>query len=173
MASLYPHDRDSFRSFVDDVDDLVAQDINDLFDALVAIETELGVDPSGDMGTISSRLEVNIDLADAKWRALDWDIIRGVNPQDLSNTGLGLLVTYDDSRFRGVDTEWGDGVPAVFVAPQLTNFSFAGVPWAACTRAVREDRAGVVARDGLFGNLDSSTVTTGVSVGVLAWGIRC
>ena len=45
MATDYPAAIDSFDTHVDNVDDVMAADVNDLNDAVVAIETELGIQP--------------------------------------------------------------------------------------------------------------------------------
>ncbi len=45
MASSYPGGLDSFVAKIDDITTVAAADVNDLQDAVVAIETELGTDP--------------------------------------------------------------------------------------------------------------------------------
>ena len=45
MSTDYPGAIDSFDTHVDNVDDVMAADVNDLNDAVVAIQTELGAQP--------------------------------------------------------------------------------------------------------------------------------
>ena len=47
MASSYPGALDSFTAKVDNVDDVLAAHVNDLQNAVVAVETELGTNPAG------------------------------------------------------------------------------------------------------------------------------
>jgi hypothetical protein len=53
----YPNTVDSFTPVVDDVDTLVASDINTLQTAIAAIETELGTVPKGTYADVKARLD--------------------------------------------------------------------------------------------------------------------
>ena len=57
MASNYPNDYDSFKTWQDYVDIISASIINNIQDAVVAIEQELGKNPSGDYETVKERLD--------------------------------------------------------------------------------------------------------------------
>lgn len=175
MVSQYPSDRDSFRRYREDVDDMVAADILAMFDALVAIETELGVEPSGEFGSIQSRLSYAIDLENGAWKRLQWTLPRGLQATAFSHTGEGYLVSYDEDRFKGADTAFGSDTPAVFVAPQPVQFDLTtganAEPWAMALRKVDSDRCWVYAHDAQFGDLANST-RANVQVGVLVWAIR-
>src|SRR4030042_188506 len=59
----YPGSLDSFTANVDDVDDVLAADVNELQTAIVAIETELGTDPAGSAATVVARLAHSINNA--------------------------------------------------------------------------------------------------------------
>lgn len=52
----YPSTLDNFTAKVDDVDDVMAQDVNELQTAVEAIETELGTDPAGTVTDVKTRL---------------------------------------------------------------------------------------------------------------------
>ena len=55
--SDYPGAVDSFTTKVDNVNDIMAADVNELQAAIVAVETELGVDPAGTDATVVARLD--------------------------------------------------------------------------------------------------------------------
>lgn len=59
----YPSTIDSFLAKVDDVDDVMAQDINELQTAVEAIETELGTDPAGSLTDVKTRLAISLSDA--------------------------------------------------------------------------------------------------------------
>lgn len=57
MASAYPGALDSFTPKTDDVDDVLAADVNELQDGLEAVQAELGTDPAGTYATVKERLD--------------------------------------------------------------------------------------------------------------------
>ena len=57
MSTNYPGNIDSYTSKVDNQDTIIAAHVNDLQDAVVAIETELGTNPSGDHDTVKEYIE--------------------------------------------------------------------------------------------------------------------
>lgn len=59
----YPGAIDSFTTKVDDVDDVLAAHINDLQDALVNTQTELGTDPAGSATDLKTRLANALNAA--------------------------------------------------------------------------------------------------------------
>jgi hypothetical protein len=61
MATDYPGDIDSFAVKTDNVTDVMAADVNDLQDAVEAIETELGSDPAGTAADVKTRLAQSLD----------------------------------------------------------------------------------------------------------------
>ena len=67
MSTVYPSAVDSYTTKVNGVDTPDAAHVNNLQDAVVAIETELGVDPAGSSATVSARLGI---LGVQKVRAL-------------------------------------------------------------------------------------------------------
>jgi hypothetical protein len=58
MSTSYPSGLDSYTTKVDGVDDVMASHINNPQDAIVAIETELGTDPSCGNSSVAERLAV-------------------------------------------------------------------------------------------------------------------
>ena len=58
---VYPTGIDSFTTWVDDVDVIVAAAVNDVEDQIVVIETELGTNPKGSMTDLKTRLAVSIN----------------------------------------------------------------------------------------------------------------
>ena len=67
MASVYPNAIDGYnqiRRVVDNVDEIIASDHNDLRSAIIKIENELGINPSGVFTSIKERLDdAYFDLA--------------------------------------------------------------------------------------------------------------
>src|SRR4030067_2536637 len=59
----YPASIDNFTAKVDDVDDVMAQDVNEMQTAIKAIETELGTDPAGSGTDGKTRLSTAISDA--------------------------------------------------------------------------------------------------------------
>ncbi|RMD64982.1 hypothetical protein D6833_03605 [Candidatus Parcubacteria bacterium] len=61
MATNYPAGLDSFTTKTDGVDEVVAADVNNLQDAVAAIEAELGTDPAGSVTDVKTRLAVALN----------------------------------------------------------------------------------------------------------------
>ena len=61
--TTFPGTLDSFDANTDDVDDVLAADMNNVQDAVVAIETELGTDPAGSCTDLKTRLAHSINAA--------------------------------------------------------------------------------------------------------------
>jgi hypothetical protein len=60
MASAYPAALDSFTAHTDNVDDVMAADVNELQEAIVATQTELGTDVAGSATNLVTRLAVSL-----------------------------------------------------------------------------------------------------------------
>lgn len=77
MSSSYPGAVDSFTTKVDDVDDVMAADVNELQDGLEAVQAELGTDPAGTYATVKARLDdgnmATIHAATSKATPVDAD----------------------------------------------------------------------------------------------------
>lgn len=77
MASAYPGALDSFTPKTDDVDDVLANDVNELQDGLEAVQAELGTDPAGTYATVKARLDdgnmATIHAATSKATPVDAD----------------------------------------------------------------------------------------------------
>jgi len=63
MASAYPGAVDTFTANTDDVDDVIAADVNELQEGIVATQTELGTDPAGSCTDVKTRLAHSINDA--------------------------------------------------------------------------------------------------------------
>lgn len=63
MASSYPGALDTWTDKTDAVDDYLAAHINDLQNAVEAVQTELGTDPAGSLATLKLRLAKSISDA--------------------------------------------------------------------------------------------------------------
>lgn len=84
MSSVYPGSLDSFTAKTDGVDYNLAAHINDLQDAVVAIETELGLDPAGSEADVKTRLDnMTVDVGAIIHAATD-----KATPVDADELGL-------------------------------------------------------------------------------------
>jgi len=155
VASLYPTNLDAFRSYVSSFDEMVASDLVDLMDAIVAVQTELGVNPAGDGGTIYGRLfsTGNVSEQTAGWRRLKWGR-SGANGFDFDRSRLeGYKVSWSPAPFAGRDTVFGEDVPAPFGALQapLTTSGPTNrkqVPWRTALNVTRAGEAAWYGQDG-------------------------
>jgi hypothetical protein len=59
MVASFPSDVKSFGRKTDNVDDVMADDVNFAYDEIEALETELGTDPAGAYATVKARLDAN------------------------------------------------------------------------------------------------------------------
>ncbi len=169
--SNYPQGKDEVRLWVDGVCDMVAQDLNDLFDIAVAIETELGVEPSGRLGTVVGRLFArgNISKIDGRWRRIDWGIVSNL-PEHLFDELLSRWkLTYTTNRWRGNKNGFGEDRPVPFMVLQATSAQYAGWPWSLALFAVEEDYAEIWGRDANMARMGSTR--TDVKIAYLLWGM--
>ena len=64
MSATYPSSIRNFTDKVDNVDEVIAKDINDAYDEIEAIEGELGTSPSGGYSTVKARLDAVDNILD-------------------------------------------------------------------------------------------------------------
>lgn len=57
----YPASLDTFATWQDDIDNILAVIVNDVQEQIIAIETELGTDPAGSLTDVKTRLAVSIE----------------------------------------------------------------------------------------------------------------
>ena len=98
--SVYPYDLDGYSTLPlrrDGIHEIVAADHNRLRDAIVKIEQELGIQPSGTFSTVASRLD---DIGDAKAQIL----AHMADPTDAHDASAISIADADDHYF-GVDVE--------------------------------------------------------------------
>jgi len=93
----FPGGLDSFTANVDDVDDVLAADVNELQVGIVAIETELGTDPAGSCTDLKTRLAHSINDAGM----LEFD-----DCTELTIAGDAITVT---QNFHKIDTQGDAG----------------------------------------------------------------
>jgi len=96
MASAYPGAVDTFTANTDDVDDVIAADVNELQEGVVATQTELGTDPAGSCTDVKTRLAHSIN--DAGFLEFD-------TATELTISGGAITRT---QNFHIVDTESDD-----------------------------------------------------------------
>jgi hypothetical protein len=93
VSTSYPTGLDSFSEKTDNVDHVNAADVNNLQDAIAAVEAELGVNPSSSAATVTARLSALDSTVAAK-------LVAASNLSDLAsastartNLGLGTAAT--------------------------------------------------------------------------------
>lgn len=125
MSSVYPGSLDSFTPKTDGVDYNLAAHINDLQDAVEAIETELGVNPAGSEADVKTRLDnMTVDVGAIIHAATDkatpvdadeigiWDSVAGAlkkltwaNLKATIYSALGALIAAGTSKATPVDAD--------------------------------------------------------------------
>ena len=181
MTALYPSDLDKYRTWLEGFDYMVAGDMNDLFEAAFVIETEVGTEPSGNHGTLSSRMfdRGNLSETAAAWNRLRW-ASQAVPQTSIFNPnkaqGGGFQISYGDSVFADHTSAFGEGVPTPFGALQSPlNSGFGSnnrgkVPWRAYVVNADTDFSEWVAADGQNVNLSGSNTDSCVW-GYLLWNL--
>jgi hypothetical protein len=193
MGSLYPTQLDTFMPWVDGVTDLVVQDLEDLFDAILQIETELGDAQedtinrpwpvSGDFGTIMGRMFSLGDRSKLDGGYIGYEAFRYNNQRadwyDDSQRGSGTQ--FESQRYEGRNPGWLNELPVAFAALMHdikgTDYSggannFArGRPWGLCAVYMDSKEVLWAGRDGWGARLNTSTKTD-VGVGIILWGLR-
>jgi len=181
MVSMYPLNQDLFRKWVHDgPDDMTAEHLNDLLDAVVAIEAQLGVNPSGTAGTIFGRMfqAGNVSLQSAAWTRLQWNSQAILGTQfDRAKQGIGQTFragVHDESAPASI---WGEGIPGCFGALQdpvmstLGANSRGGVPWRTMLSVINKRECRFVGYDGEGAELGTANSASG-HLGVLSWSLK-
>ena len=128
--SVYPENFDSYGNLPlvrDGVDEIRAQHHNSLRSAIVQIELELGLQPSGVFATVSDRLD---NIADAK-AAIDAHIVDPTDAHDA--TAISLLDTADNyisDNVEGAITELAAVLPTAIdtIGNDNTTITNSGIP---------------------------------------------
>jgi hypothetical protein len=89
MSTNYPSALDSYVTKVDHVDDVMADDHNGHSDAIVAVETELGTDPSGSFADVAARL--------ARLESIGAHMRRVATANSDTASGTRTMVGYDET----------------------------------------------------------------------------
>lgn len=193
MGSLYPDALDDFIPWVDGVTDMVVQDLEDLFDAIIQVETELGdtdEDPqkrpwpvSGDFGTIMGRLFATGDRSKLDGGYIGLEVFRYNNQQAAwyDDANLGAGTQYEPQRYDGRNSGWFDSLPVAFASlhKDIKGTDYSGGsgnfaksrPWGLCAISWDDRQVRWVGRDGWGDRLNNSTKGD-VGVGIVLWGLR-
>lgn len=109
MTTVYPGSVDAFATKTDGVDYNLASHINDLQDAAMAVETELGIDPAGSYADVAERLDdgnmATVHAAPSKATPVDadeigiWDSITGLLRKLTWANLKATLKTYFDTLY--------------------------------------------------------------------------
>ena len=191
MTSLYPTTKDRFRIVVELFEECVGAWLRDYFDAIIACETELGIKPSGTLGTIQSRLFATGNLSETTgtWQRITQNawVATSLNAFGETNQYGHVWSIPQPSRYAGQKTVWGDGIPAPFFSlrsplkdtlPGATSEIIQ--PWRHVFALIDEatQRIGVVARSGdnrqlQVGGLPAGATAVGTTptVHVLFWNL--
>lgn len=122
-GTIYPTGIDGYSQLplvVDKVSPVVADDVNRLRNTIVAIEKELGINPSGTFGTVKDRLDAGEGgTASPLTTKGDLYTFDGYsNTREPVGTD-GLFLVADSSQPNGLKWSSGDGYQSDFIAAQL------------------------------------------------------
>lgn len=86
----YPGGIDTFATWEDDIDNIIAKIVNDVQDQLIAVQTELGTDPAGSLTDVKTRLAVMLNN-DGTLKNLpsNWDVGGTYNIVNVGRIGIG------------------------------------------------------------------------------------
>lgn len=188
MASLYPKDLDAFREFVGDFDDMIAADLEDLLDVAVAIETELGVNPSSAMGTLWSRLfeNGNISQKRAAWNRLKWEKIsasKTTAARFSRQHQIGFTVDYPPGSMKNdektIFSEDEEDAPGAFGALQGPTQQLPGTharggrPWRSAVSSINGllQKVSWIAKDGEGADITSANSAACIW-GYILWNLK-
>lgn len=189
MTSLYPQDKDTFRPVVNGFEEMIAHTLQDYFDVIVAIETELGVNPSGDLGSIYARLFGTGNISDTSgvwnyiWRTQQtFSVIQTFGVA----TEAGRRFNYSKTWSESQRTEFGENAPAPFVQLRwqldsngtgtVNGFSSrTAQPWRTCFARVdpENQEVGVIGYTGEGYPCDGASNTVGATLNILFWNLFC
>lgn len=184
MTSHYPTFRDVLRR-VTSSDEVHAQLLMELFSAIVAMMTELGVKPSGSFGSIFGRMFGNelVSKRCGYWRKISLQIISPKAGFLAGSPDFTTTVRWQVDRFKGASTVNGEDIPFIFpiyqgrqgvsYITQRNNGGNAGgtdkTPWNIYAYNVVKQSAT------LAGGCLNGTAPTGgnnqIDIGVVAWGL--
>ena len=101
----YPASLDTRTLIADSTDDVVAAHVNGLASAIIALETELGVNPAGSVTDIVTRLAVNLHDDGGVLRGTSFPVSPPLKPHLFWRTDLKQLYMYDTSiaQYQRVD----------------------------------------------------------------------
>lgn len=181
MSVLYPQARDVFRRVNDTADECHAQLFQALYDSVIAIQTELGVKPSGPYGSIYGRLFGTelVSKTTGYWRKLYTQIVTAYDDFLRGSTDFPTIVTWPANRMDGTTTALGEDTPFIFLVYQgrgsgSSFYEASGnayrQPWYLHPYNVQKTRgfvAGVGADQAAPGNLHLPA-----QIGVIAWGLQ-
>lgn len=182
MTSMYPQARDTFRRVVDDADEMHAQLLRDLFDSIIAVQTELGVKPAGPYGSIFGRIFGSELVSETcgYWRKLHFEIVPTDDAHLRGSTDFPTAANWAAGRMAGTNTNMGDKTPFVFTVYQGRGIGSSffdlgtrvlGQAWHPYPWRVREDRCFIAATTADYGAPQAGG-TQQAEIGVIAWGLQ-
>lgn len=183
MSSLYPQAVDCFRRLANSADEAHAQLFRELYDAIIAVQAELGVKPSGLYGSLYGRM-YGADLVSRRngyWRRLACYIQSVFDGQLGVRFAENAEAQWQAGRMDGVNTSFGEDTPFVFLhyqgrgpgTPLRGGLSDPRPPWNLYAWFPRPERTWMAATDILHGR--PGTFGPGLNValiGVVAWGLQ-
>lgn len=182
MTSIYPQAPDTFRRVVDDADEMHSKLLKDLFDSIVAVQTELGVKPAGPYGSVFGRIFGSelVSTACGYWRKLYTKIVPTTDGYLRGSLDFPARTSWATGRMAGTNTNMGDGTPFVFTlyqgrGPGGSFFDGGsrrhGQPWYMYPFSVKKDNCMVAAVSGDHAAPQSGG-TAPAQIGVIAWGLQ-
>lgn len=126
-VKTYPASVDTFITWQDDIDTILAAAVNDAYSQIIAVENELGANPSGSLSTLTARLAVSINddgtLKGGVGQKKTVTVVNADGTYAFSFTGEGLT-DYPDTTYKVFLTTTGsNGVKchAVVSGSKLTT----------------------------------------------------
>lgn len=170
---IWPKWRARLIPFKNLFDHIVAEDFNDIYDILIKIEEELGVNPQGAVGTLWSRL-INTGLFDQAYNK----IVSFQNRKISDINYYTYFYTYGYNVYHNITNKntklngFSDEVTPVFMAinPSYTLLTTASWGW-------RKIGVGVLKKDYFtvtaYATSQSNLPNEKVSIQYFVWGLPC
>jgi hypothetical protein len=111
-VKTYPTSVDTFITWQDDIDTILAAAVNDAYTQIIAIESELGANPSGSLSTLTARLAVSIN---------DDGTLKGGVGQKKTITAVNANGTYAFNFVSEGLVDYADTTYKVFLTTTGTN----------------------------------------------------
>ena len=171
MTTKYPKDADAFRPYLDGFDEMLASDLDDMYEAILAVQTELGLKPSGEFGTIAGRLFANGNLSErlAYWQREEWNRLSVDARRFVRGEAFGNVeYSWRGDIMKGQETVFGEDTPGAFMGYEFPLTDVVDLPWRHAISRINDQRAQFVGLDMQGDDMQTQKTAT---VGFLFWNL--